>query len=116
MEEETKSLEQNQLEEMRLEILNDSSNTDEDNIFNLKLKQAKHIALETLYPFNKEITELPLRVAEDWQVRCAIELYNKMGEEGYTSYSENGLSYTKSTGLISKELMEELLPKADVPR
>lgn len=116
MEEETKSLEETQLEEMRLEILNNSSDTSQDGIFKLKLKQAKYIALETLYPFNKEINEIPVRVAEDWQVRCAIELYNRIGEEGYISYSENGLSYTKSTGLISKELMEELLPKADVPR
>ena len=114
--EETKTLETMQLEEMRLEILNDSSDSTQDNIFKLKLKQAKYIALETLYPYDKEINELPVRVANDWQVRCAIELYNKMGEEGYTSYSENGLSYTKITGLISKELMEELLTKADVPR
>ena len=39
-----------------------------------------------------------------------------IGEEGIISYSENGLSYTKNTGLISKELMEELVPKADIPR
>lgn len=116
MEKENKELEELQLKEMRLEILDDSSNTEQDNIFKLKLKQAKYIALETLYPFDKNITEIPVRIAEDWQVRCAIELYNKMGEEGYTSYSENGLSYTKSTGLISKELMEELIPKADVPK
>lgn len=109
-------MEENQIKEMRLEILNDINDSSQDDIFVLKLKQAKYIALETLYPFNKEIEELPIRIAVDWQVRCAIELYNKMGEEGYVSYSENGLSYTKSTGLISKELMEELLPKADVPR
>ena len=42
--------------------------------------------------------------------------YNMIGEEGIISYSENGLSYTKNTGLISKELMEELIPKADIPR
>ena len=111
-----KTLETKQLEEMRLEILETISDSSKDDIFKLKLKQAKYIALETLYPFDKKINELPARIQEDWQVRCAIELYNKMGEEGYISYSENGLSYQKSSGLISKELMQELLPKADVPR
>lgn len=105
-----------QLMEMRLSILNDKSDTSLDDIFKLKLKDAKYIALETLYPFDKNITELPFRIAENWLVRCAIELYNNMGEEGITYYSENGLSYSKNTGLVSKELMEELLPKADVPR
>ena len=105
-----------QIEEMRLELLGNKTDTSKDDLFNLKLKQAKYIALETLYPFDKEIDELPIRIAKDWQVRCAIELYNMIGEEGFISYSENGLSYTKNTGLISKELMEELIPKADIPR
>lgn len=109
-------MEEMQIKEMRLEILENIEDNSKDEIFKQKLKQAKYIALETLYPFDKTIETLPLRVENDWQIRCAIELYNKMGEEGYTSYSENGLSYTKNTGLVSKELMEELIPKADVPR
>ena len=61
--------------------------------------------------------DLPQRVNDSWQVRCAIELYNQQGTEGYSQYSENGLSWSKAGGgLISKELMEELVPKADVPR
>lgn len=111
-----KNLNELQIEEMRLELLGNKTDTSKDDLFNLKLKQAKYIALETLYPFDKEIDELPIRIAKDWQVRCAIELYNMIGEEGIISYSENGLSYTKNTGLISKELMEELIPKADIPR
>ena len=39
-----------------------------------------------------------------------------MGEEGYVSYSENGLSYTKQTDLISKSLMNELIPRVGVPK
>lgn len=105
-----------QLREMRLEILEDVNDTTQDEVFKLKLKQAKYIALETLYPFDKEITELPERVANDWQIRCAIELYNTIGYEGFTAYSENGLSFAKSgNGIVSKELMEKLVPKAGVP-
>jgi len=113
---ETNSLEEEQLKEMRLEILSDVTDTSKDDIFKLKLKQAKYIALENLYPFDKTIEELPLRIQEDWQIRCAIELYNTMGEEGFISYSENGLSYTKDSGSISQDLLNELVPKADVPR
>lgn len=112
----SKTLDELQIEEMRLELLGNINDSSQDDIFKLKLKQAKYIALETLYPFNKDIDILPTRIANDWQVRCAIELFNRIGEEGLTSYSENGLSYTKNTGLISKELMEELIPKADIPR
>lgn len=117
MEENVNSLEETQIKEMRLEILNDIDNDTEDDLFKLKLKQAKYIALETLYPFDKEITEIPERIAIDWQVRCAIELYNQIGYEGYSSYAENGLSFTKSGGgLVSKGLIDELVPKADVPK
>ncbi|MCI9585260.1 MAG: hypothetical protein HFH45_01330 [Bacilli bacterium] len=107
--------EEQQLQKMRLEILEDINDTSKDDLFKSKLIDAKYIALDTLYPFNKEITELPDRYT-NWQTRCAIELYNSMGQEGYISYSENGLSYTKADGLISKSLLNELTPKADVPR
>ncbi len=107
-----------QLKEMRIEILNDINDKSQDELFKIKLKQAKYIALDTLYPLNKEITELPQRIMEDWQVRCAIELYNLIDPDSrYLSYSENGLSYTKATELVSRDLMNELNPpKADVPR
>lgn len=107
-----------QLMEMRMEILNDVNDKSQDNIFKMKLKQAKYIALDTLYPLNKEITELPKRIMEDWQVRCAIELYNLIDPDSrFLSYSENGLSYTRSKELVSQDLINELSPpKADVPR
>lgn len=107
--------EEKQLQKMRLEILSDINNTDKDEVFKTKLEDAKWLALDTLYPFNKEIIELPERY-HNWQVRCAIELYSTMGQEGYISYSENGLSYTKACDLVSKELMNQLTPKADIPR
>ena len=105
--------EEEQIKKMRLEILQDIDCEDRDEIFKLKLIDAKYIALNALYPFHKEITELPDRY-KNWQVRCAIELYRKMGEEGYLSYSENGLSYTMKTDLISESLMNELIPRAGV--
>ena len=45
-----------------------------------------------------------------------MELYNAMGTEGYTAYAENGLSWQKASELVSSKLMNELTPKAGVPR
>lgn len=110
-----------QLSEMRLieyqqgnlESLEDTSY---DGVFTLMLKRAKYIALGTLYPFDLEIDELPTRIKEDWQVRCACELFEKLDNTNVQSYSENGLSITYFTGLLSSELINELTPKVGVPR
>ena len=110
------TLEEKQLKEMRLKVLDDIENTTKDEVFKINLKDAKYIALGTLYPFDLEISTLPDRVAESWQIRCAIELYNLMNTEGYIAYSENGLSWQRASELVSKDLMSELTPKAGVPR
>ena len=106
-----------QLKRMRLEILKDSNNESLDDTFKIKLDDAEVVALNTLYPYNQEIQELPnnYRII-NWQTRCAIELYKKIGTTNVQSYSENGLSVTFLTGLISTSLMNELIPKAGVPR
>ena len=70
----------------------------------------------------ENVTDLVNKLSNDrrlrnWQVRCAIELYKKMGTTNVQSYSENGLSVTYMTGLLSSELLNELSPpKAGVIR
>ena len=110
------TLEEIQLKEMRLKLFGNTEDTSKDDIFLINLKDAKNIALNTLYPFNLDVTTLPSRIAENWQVRCAVELYNAMGTEGYTAYAENGLSWQRASELVSSKLMNELTPKADRPR
>ena len=102
-----------QIQKMRLEILGDIDNDSKDDIFTSKLNDAECIALDTLYPYNNEIQELPnLKRLKMWQTRCAIELYKAMERTGVQSYSENGLSVSYLTTLISNELLNELVPKA----
>lgn len=100
-----------QLNIMRLEILENDTDDSKDEVFKVMLENAKNVALNTLFPYNKEIEELPdgnrYRV---WQVRCAIELYNKLGNANVMSYSENGLSVSFLSGLVSSSLMAELGP------
>ena len=104
------------LVKMRISILGSSDNTSQDDIFKEKLDDAKSIALYTLYPFD-ENAELPdtWRMGS-WLTRCAIELYHKKDSENVQSYSENGLSVSYLSGLISKTLLNELIPRAGVPK
>lgn len=101
---------------MRLEILEDKDNDEKDEIFKLKLKRAKQRYLNLVYPFNKEITELPNDRAREWQTECAIELYKLAGDENITSWSENGVSESYERAGLSQGLLSELPPaKAGVP-
>lgn len=102
---------------MRLEILGDATDDSQDNIFRIKLQDAKYKYLGLVYPYNPEIEELPNDRAKNWQTDCAIELYN-MGEDGaYKQYSENGLQWTKSRDGLSNDLLNDLPPaKAGVPK
>lgn len=102
---------------MRLEILNNSEDESKDDIFEIKLEDAKYEYLRLVYPFNPEIDKLPNDRAKNWQTKCAIELYNGMGQEKVISYSENGLSESYEKSGLSKDLLNELPPaKAGVPQ
>ena len=109
--------EEQQLEEMRQVILGDKSNSSEDETFKRMLKKAKNRYLNLVYPFDRDITELPDDRAREWQTNCAIELYNLDGDENLTSYSENGLSESYGKAGLSEGLLSELPPaKAGVPK
>lgn len=108
-----------QIKKMRLEILGDDAEDTKDEVFKLKLDDAEIVALNTLYPY--DLTKTTIDSANNkrlanWQTRCAIELYRKMGSTNVQSYSENGLSVTYLTSLISSELLNELVPKAGIPK
>ena len=115
------SLLKQQLLEMRLVAyqngkIQNPTDASKDDLFTLMLKRAKYIALGTLYPYDLEITELPQRIKEDWQVRCAYELFEKLDGSNVQSYSENGLSISYFTDLLPESLMRELTPKVGVPK
>jgi len=116
-EEEQTNITDEKIIKMRLSILGSSDDSSLDDIFELKLDDAKSIALYTLYPFDDTKEELPNTWRmKMWLVRCAIELYNKKDSANVQSYSENGISVSYLSGLISKSLLDELIPKAGVPK
>ena len=106
-----------QLIQMRITVLNDENDDSKNSVFTVMLNNAKAIVLNTLYPFDKTITDIDetnFRL-RNWQVRCAIELYEAIGKNGLQSCTENGLSVTYFQNLISPALYRELVPKAGVP-
>ena len=81
------------------------------------IEASKHIALSLKYPFLEDYSkvEVPTKY-KNWQYRCCIELHKLAGKEGITSYSENGLSWSKLTDGLPQSLLEEIIPRVGVPK
>ena len=88
-----------------------------DNFIADLIEISKDIVLSIRFPFVDDYSEMEVPSKyKSWQLRCCIELYNGMGKEGLTSYSENGLSWSRLTDGLSSELMSEIVPKVGVPK
>ena len=87
-----------------------------NNIIEALLEDSKNIALSNIYPF-KDWSEMDLpKKYHNWQIRASIELYNLADKAGLKSYSENGLSWSRDTDLLSAGLMDEITPRVGVLR
>lgn len=74
------------------------------------LEQAEGIVLNKRYPFGiPEGAEVP-RMYEHVQLRVAVELFSKMGAEGQTGHSENGVSRSYETADVSPSLLKQIVP------
>lgn len=105
-----------QIERMRREILGNKNNPELDDTFKDRLEDAKLVFLNRVYPFDKNINDIPERYI-GWQTRCAIELHYLAEDGDFTSYAENGLSWSKDGSGLSSKLLEELPPpQAGVPK
>lgn len=112
---EQNSVLENQLKRMRRAILLDDTDDSKDDIFTDRIEDAKFVFLDRVYPYDKEINEIPARY-NNWVSRCAIELYNINEDGDYSSYSENALAWTRAEIGLSKKLLSELPPpRAGVP-
>ena len=80
------------------------------------LEDSKNIALEEIYPFRDFYEMEHQKKYLNWQLRACVEIFNLADKNGIISYSENGLSWTKDTGSLSKSLMGALTRRAGVPR
>lgn len=85
----------------------------DDNTGNDLLETASEIIMQRRYPFSAWPDELENRY---WglQIRIAVDLYNKIGAEGETAHSENGVSRTYGAENVSTDLLAEIIPIAKV--
>lgn len=80
------------------------------------LTSAGAAILSRRYPFGYPSgQEIPTQY-EDLQVRIAVVLFNKIGAEGETAHSENGISRTYESGDIPDSLLAEVIPMVGVIR
>lgn len=99
----------------QLKLLLNITDTSQDSLLNLLLKIAEDLALRTLNPFEEDIDSLVLPYKYNyWVVESAKNMYDSLGSEIVKSYSENGLSisYKDLQNGVSKELLNQLVPKA----
>lgn len=79
-----------------------------DKVIERLLDDSKYIGLSLRFPYDDYAErELPKKY-NNWQLRCAEELYTLMGSSGVTSYSENGLSWTRDSSYLNKSLTNEI--------
>lgn len=85
----------------------DTASTD---LLSYLLEQAEGIVLNKRYPFGvPEGATIPA-MYEHIQLRVAIELFSKMGAEGQTGHSENGVSRSYESADVSPSLLKQIIP------
>lgn len=88
-------------------ILPDTASND---LIGYLLEQAEGIVLNRRYPFGvPEGATIPA-MYEHIQLRIAVELYSKMGAEGQTGHSENGVSRSYEAADVSPSLLKQIIP------
>lgn len=80
---------------------------------------SKFITLSKVFPFAEDYSDMKVPSKYDnWQYRCCIELYklasSNMGS--FTSYSENGLSWSKLSDGLPRDFTSEIISRVGVPR
>ena len=98
-----------QLERLKIRIPENNNETELEEL----LESAKAVILSRRFPFGEPPEELENRY-KDLQIRIAVEMYNKLGVEGQTSHSENGVARSYASASVSEDLLREITPKAGI--
>lgn len=101
-----------QLERLRARLpeLKDDS---QDALLSELLTVSEEIIMGIRYPFGEWPQELEAQY-KGLQIRIALDLYNKLGAEGETAHSENGVSRTYGAENVSSDLIGMITPKAGI--
>ena len=95
----------------RLEALI-SPDTASSDLLSVLLEQAEGIVLNRRYPFGPPAGVTVPAAYEHIQLQIAVELFSKMGAEGQTGHSENGVNRSYEAGDVSPTLLKRIVPVA----
>ena len=95
----------------RLEVLI-SPDTASTELLEHLLWQAEGIVLNRRYPFGTPEGAKVTSAYEHIQIQIALELFSKMGAEGQTGHSENGVNRSYEAANVSPSLLKRIVPVA----
>ena len=87
-----------------------SPDTATDDLLAYLLEQAEGIVLNKRYPFGAPEGATLTAFLEQIQLRVAVELFSKMGAEGQTEHSENGVNRKWEAADVSPSLLKQIVP------
>lgn len=87
-----------------------SPDTASPELLTVLLEQAEGIVLNKRYPFGIPEEATVPTAYEHIQIQIALELFSKMGAEGQTSHSENGINRTYEAADVSPSLLRRIIP------
>ncbi len=93
----------------RFEVLI-SPDTASSELLSFLLEQAEGIVLNKRYPFGVPEEAVVPVAYEHIQLQIAVELFSKMGAEGQTDHSENGVTRKWEAGDVSQSLLKRIVP------
>lgn len=106
----------NALERVRVRLGNDGAEYSDELIEDV-LESAKCAILTRRYPFGipDGVKTIPAQY-EDLQVRLCIDMINRIGVEGETQHTENGITriYEDRNGWMSYSILREVTPMCGV--
>ena len=87
-----------------------SPDTADVRVLSQMITLAEGIVLNRRYPFGiPEGAKVPTQY-EHIQLQVALELFSKMGAEGQTAHSENGINRTYESAGVSNSLLKRIVP------
>jgi hypothetical protein len=87
-----------------------SPDTASPDLLTVLLEQAEGIVLNKRYPFGIPEGATVPPAYEHIQLQIALELFAKMGAEGQTAHSENGINRTYEASDVSPSLLRRIVP------
>lgn len=88
-----------------------SPDTANEELLSVLIEQAEGIVLNKRYPFGVPAEATVEARFEHIQIKIALELFSKMGAEGQTGHSENGISRSYEAADVSPSLLRQITPK-----